>query len=136
MPTDSRQRFPRRRVRQVERLGVQHSEVDVPDTQLDRATLCDGDHAGHEVARYETPCRPDAFCREEPGVARSRGELQQILTRLGIDEIDQSLGDLARVLPEKGAPPLPTRCGRLPALDALVRGGGGPADLRVRLRHR
>ncbi len=82
----------------------------------------DVDHLGCDVRRQELAARPDPRQRAEAGLARPGRELEQLLPRLRVEQLDHPSREQRRRACEQAAPPLPAGGDAAPGLDLLRRG--------------
>jgi hypothetical protein len=121
----ARQHAVELRGRQVDPLGVHRAELGVGDPELSRAGTREVDHLLDGVRAQERPAGEDELGGEEPGVARTRGELEHPVAGLRLDRVDEPRGNR----PPGGLQAFPMRApavrGTRPPLEAraAVRGG-------------
>jgi hypothetical protein len=108
------------RVGKIEILGVQHTELDVPDPELRCPSPSDLDHGRAPVARDDPPFGADEPRNFQAGLARPGGELEHRVARLRPELVEEPLahrrGHLLDSLP-CARPPLGHH---LPGLVALA----------------
>ena len=110
-----------RGVRQVEPGGVEHAEVGVFHGELVGASPRGIHHLLHHVARDEETVWAQTLGGEKAGVAWARGELEDRLTSLRVEQLHQTRGEHLRRVPEQRAAPLPAGRDDTPRLDLVGR---------------
>src|SRR5207248_4151583 len=104
------------RVRQLDPLRVEDAKLRVRDAEERSDALCGLDHVRRAVARDQLPRRAEPTGREEAGLARPGRQVENRLTELRVEGVDEPLADGACRLPEQLASALPAWRQLLPEL--------------------